>query len=172
MALALALGAMAVGELIVVPGLVQQHGLLDANALTRVAAPIHLRCAELALLASMLVAGLSPYWLRSRVATTCALLAVAGAATLRLSALPTVYAAWSQVDRVAQAPYGRLVRAEGLTEEAYWLGLGTLAALLVLAAIVGLQWASPLPRKKPTPHTPTLDDAANTTQDDAVADAA
>ena len=102
-----------VGQLVVLPGLESQHGLIDANLLTRAVAPVHLRCVELALVSSVLLVGLTPHWLRSRLATTLALLAVASTGILRMVALPSVYEAWARVDRVAQAPYDRLVRAEG-----------------------------------------------------------
>lgn len=159
-------------QLVVVPGLQAQNTLVDANVLTRITAPIHLRCVDIALIGSLLLLGITPLWLRSRIAITAALLSVAGTAALRFVALPEVYTAWSSVDRVAMAPYGRLVRAEGLAEEAYWLGLGTLAALLVMAAIVGWQWATPVWPRPAKRETPTLPDEATTTHDDDVANAA
>ncbi|MEX1363600.1 MAG: hypothetical protein AB1Z98_10760 [Nannocystaceae bacterium] len=172
LALAASLGAMAVAQLVMVPGLEAQAGLVDLNLLTRVIAPVHLRCLELALVGTVLLAGVSPVWLRSRLATTLALLAVGGAGAMRLAVLPGVYQAWARVDRVALAPYDRLVRAEGLAEEAYWLGMGTLAVLLLMATVVGLQWAAPLMPRPPRRETPTLSDEATTTHDDAIADAA
>lgn len=172
LALAAALGAMVLAQLVVVPGLEAQAGLVDLNLLTRVIAPVHLRSVEIALVAAVLLAGASPYWLRSRLATTLALLAVAGAGTIRLVLLPGVYEAWSRVDRVAQAPYDRLMRAEGMADEVVWLGLGTIAVLVLLAVVVGLQWATPILPRPPRRDTPTLSDEATTTHDDAIADAA
>ena len=163
---------MVVGQLVVLPGLESQHGLIDANLLTRAVAPVHLRCVELALVSSVLLVGLTPHWLRSRLATTLALLAVASTGILRMVALPSVYEAWARVDRVAQAPYDRLVRAEGFAEEAYWLGLGSIAVLLLMAVLIGVHWIRPTMPRPSRKEEPTLSDEATTTQDDAIADAA
>jgi len=171
-ALAAALGALAIGQLVVIPGLEANGALVDANLLTRLAAPLHLRCMEIALVGSVVLLGIAPYWLRSRLATTLALLAAAGTGALRVVLLPSVYEAWSRVDRVAQGPYDRLVRAEGLAEEAYWLGLGTIAVLLLMTFLVGLQWATPLAPRPRRRDTPMLSDEATTTHDDGIADAA
>ncbi|MEM7155726.1 MAG: hypothetical protein AAF799_22945 [Myxococcota bacterium] len=159
------------GQLVVLPGLESQHGLIDANLLTRAVAPVHLRCVELALVSSVLLVGLTPQWLRSRLAMTLALLAVGSTGVLRMVALPSVYDAWARVDRIAQAPYDRMVRAEGLAEEAYWLGLGSIAVLVLMAVLVGVHWIRPMP-KPSRKEEPTLSDEATTTHDDAIPDAA
>ena len=103
LALAVALGALVVGQLVVLPGLEGQNALVDANLLTRLVMPVHLRCMELALVGSVLLLGVAPYWLRSRLITTLALVAVTGTGALRMIMLPAVYEAWSRVDRVALA---------------------------------------------------------------------
>ncbi|MCA9648372.1 MAG: hypothetical protein H6712_29485 [Myxococcales bacterium] len=172
LALAAALGAMSLVQLVVVPGLEAQAGLVDLNLLTRVLAPVHLRCVEIALVAAVVLAGVSPYWLRSKLASTLALLAVGGAGALRMALLPGMYEAWARVDRVAQAPFDRLLRAEGMADEVVWLGLGTIAVLVLMAGLIGLQWATPLLPRPPHRDTPTLSDEATTTHDDAIADAA
>lgn len=172
LALAAALGAMVLVQLVVVPGLQAQAGLVDLNLLTRVIGPVHLRGVEISLVAAVLLAGICPYWLRSRLATTLALLAVGGAGAMRMVLLPKLYDAWARVDRVAEAPYDRLVRAEGMADEVMWLGVGTIVVLALMAVVVGLQWATPLWPRPPRRETPTLSDEATTTHDDAIADAA
>lgn len=169
-ALAAALGALVVGELVVLPGLEGQGAqLVDINLLTRLVAPIHLRCVELALVAAVVLVGVAPYWLRSRLATTLALLTVAGTGALRMVVLPSLYEAWSRVDRVAQAPYDRLQRAQDLADEAYWLGLGSITLLVLMGVLVGLHWMVPVPQRRRHTDTPTLSDEAGTTDETPVA---
>jgi hypothetical protein len=172
LALAAALGALVVGQLVVLPSLESQGALVDANLLTRLVAPVHLRCAEIALVASVLLLGVAPYWLRSRLITTLAIVTVTGTGALRLIVLPAVYEAWTRVDRVAQAPYDRLVRAEGLTEEAWWLGLGSMGMLALMGVVVGLHWMVPVPRRGAPGDVPTLSDDTGTTDESPVAKAA
>lgn len=172
LALAAALGAMAVGQLVVLPGLEGHSGLVDANLLTRVAAPIHLRCTEIALVGSVLLVGLAPAWLRSRLAATLALLAVTGTGILRLVLLPSLYQAWARVDRVAQLPHDRLIHAQDIADEAYWLGLGSITMLVLLAVLAGLHWVVPVPQRKQSQNTPTVDDDARSTDENPVANAA
>jgi len=171
LALAAALGALVVGQLVVLPGLESQHGLVDANLLTRLVMPVHLRCTEIGLVGSVLLLGVAPYWLRSRLVTTLALLAVTATGALRMIMLPAVYEAWSRVDRVVLAPHDRLVRAEGLTEEAWWLGLGSMAMLALIGVVAGLHWLVPIARRI-VPEAPTLSDEAGTTDETPVAKAA
>lgn len=172
LALAAALGSLVVGQLVVLPALEHQFALVDANLLTRMVAPVHLRCTEIAMVAAALLLGVTPRWLRSRWMTTLALLAVTGTGALRLIMLPAAYEAWSKVDRVARAPYDRLVHAEGLTEEAWWLGLGSMAMLALMAVVAGLHWLVPVPRRGVPGETPTLSDEAGTTDETPVARAA
>ncbi len=172
LALAAALGAMVVGQLVVLPGLESQVALVDANLLTRMIAPIHLRFTEIAMVASLVLLAVTPYWLRSRLITTLALLAVTATAGLRLVMLPAAYEAWAKVDRVAQAPYDRWVRAEGLTEEAWWLGLGSIAMLALMGVVAGMHWLVPIARRGVPGDSPTLSDEAGTTDENPVAHAA
>ncbi len=172
LALAAALGSLAIVQLVMLPGLEAQHALVDLNLLTRLVQPVHLRAVEITLIASVVLVGVAHPWLRSHLATTLALLAAGGAGLLRLLVLPDAYEAWARVDRVAQAPHDRLVRAQSLIEEAQWLGLATLAMLLLLAVLAGVQWTVPAPSPSRRRHTPTLSDEATTTHDDAVPDAA
>ena len=172
LALAAALGAMVVSQLVVLPGLVSAEALVDLNLLTRLAAPIHLRCTEIALVASVILLGVASHWMRSRLATTLALLSVASTGALRLVMLPNAYEAWARVDRVARLPYDRLVRAEGLTEEAYWLGLSSITMLVLMAVLAGLNWVMPAKRRAEPRDTPTLDDAVGSTDENPIAKAA
>ncbi len=172
LALAAALGALVIGQLVAVPGLFSQGSLVDLNLLTRIAAPIHLRCAEIALCAGVVLLGVSSTWMRSRLGTTLALLAVACTGTLRLVLLPTLYDTWAQVDRVAQLPHDRLMRAQGLTDEVYWLGLSGITLLVLMAVLAGLHWVTPGSRRSTPSHTPTLDDAVGSTDENPIAHAA
>ena len=166
----MAFGALVVGQLVVLPGL-EGQALVDANLLTRLVAPVHMRCVEIAMVGSVLLLGVAPYWLRSRLVTTLALVAVTGTGALRMIMLPAAYEAWSRVDRVAQAPYDRLVHAAGLTEEAWWLGLGSMAVLALMGVVAGLHWIVPVPRRGIF-DVPTLSDEAGTTDETPVAKAA
>ncbi|MCX4244074.1 hypothetical protein [Paraliomyxa miuraensis] len=168
-ALAAAMGAMVVGELVVRPGLEAQAGLVDLNLLTRIIAPVQLRCTEIALVGAVVLLGVAPYWLRSRLATTLALLTVASTGALRMAVLPSLYEAWSRVDRVALAPYEPLMRAEGLAEDAYWLGLGSITMLVLMGVLAGLHWIVPVPQRRMPHDTPTLSDDAHTTDETPVA---
>lgn len=167
----MALGALVVGQMVVLPGLEGQAALVDANLMTRVIAPVHLRCVEISLVGSVLLLGVAPRWLRSRLVTTLALVAVTGTGALRMIMLPAVYEAWSRVDRVALAPHDRLVRAEDLAEEAWWLGLGSMTMLALMGVVAGLHWLVPVPRRRMT-DVPTLSDDAGITDETPIAKAA
>jgi hypothetical protein len=172
LALAAALGALVVGQLVVLPSLEGQGALVDANLLTRLAAPIHLRCVEIALVGSVVLLGVAPQWLRSRLVTTLALVAVTGTGALRMIMLPSLYEAWARVDRVVLAPHDRLVRAEGLAEEVWWLGLGSMTMLALVGVVAGLHWLLPVPRRMGLGDGPTLSDEAGTTDETPVPKAA
>mgnify|MGYP007032564521 FL=1 len=129
LALATALGGVLLAELVVVPGLELQAHLIDANLAKALTGPLHLRQAEVVLASVLVLAAVVPRWLTSTVATTAALLSVALAAGLRLALLPSVYTAWSRVDRVAGRPVERIVEAERLSDLAGWLSLATLLVL-------------------------------------------
>lgn len=172
LALASALGAMVVGQLVVLPGLYGQDSLVDVNVLTRLAAPIHLRCTEIALLGSVLLVGVASAWPRSRLGATLALLAAMSTGVLRLVLLPSLYEAWARVDRVAMLPHDRLVRAQDIADEAYWLGLGSITMLVLIGVIAGLHWIVPGPKRRQPQDTPTLNDEVGSTHESPVANAA
>ena len=145
--LAAAVGALAVCDLALIPALTGEHPLLDPNQAVSIRGPIHLRCAEIALVGIVVAALAVPRWLGSRLATTVSLMAIACAAFSRFMLLPRVYEAWSRVDLVAERPAQRFVDAQELAGQTLWID-GTLAALLVL--LVGLA-ASRCRRIEPTP---------------------
>ena len=133
--LAAAVGALAVGDLALLPALTGEHPLLDANQAVSIRGPIHLRCAEVALVGTIVAALAVPRWLGSRLATTVSLLAIACAGVSRLALLPRVYDAFSKVDLVAGRPAQRFVEAQELASQTLWID-GSLAALLLL--LVGI----------------------------------
>ena len=59
-----------------------------------------------------------------------------------------------------------------LTEEAWWLGLGTMTVLALMGVVAGLHWLVPVPRRGLPRDTPTLSDEATTTDETPVANAA
>jgi hypothetical protein len=152
-ALATAMGAVLVGELVVVPGLANQAHLVDANLATALTGPLHLRIADIVLAATVVLAAIAPRWLGSRLATAAALLTVATAAVYRL-VLPAAYGAWSRVDRVAGRPVDRLLEAERLTDQAHWMALSLLLLLLGLTWLATAQ-PSAQPSSQPLPSTAT-----------------
>lgn len=137
LALAAAIGAMAVGELVVVPGLQGASDLIGPNLARSVTAPLHLRCAEIVFGAAVVLALAVPRWLGSRVATTVALLVIGCAAIERFVILPELYEAWSRVDLVAMRPAPRVADAQALAERARWLDLGHATLLMILVGIAG-----------------------------------
>jgi hypothetical protein len=145
LALAAALGGVLVGELVVVPGLVNQTTLVDANLATALTGPLHLRLGEIALAATLVLAFVVPRWLGSKRASGAALLAFGLAAAHRFVLLPGVYAAWSRVDRLAGRPVERFLEAQRLTTQAHW---SAIALVLVLVAIA---WLSTRTRRAPAP---------------------
>jgi hypothetical protein len=139
LALSAALGALVVGELIVVPVLAATD-LLDANLAKAVSAPVHLRTAEIGVVAGVAVAVTVPAWLRSRFATTIALLLLLGATARRVVLLPALYAAWARVDLVAGRPEARLVEARELARWSEALTFSSILLLGVLITLVALAW--------------------------------
>jgi hypothetical protein len=134
LALATALGAVLLCELVVVPGLATQTHLVDANLATALTGPLHLRMGEIVLAAALVLAAVVPRWLGSRRASALTLLTLFVAAVQRVFVVPAVYAAWSRVDRVAGRPVERLLEAQRLTDQAHWVA----AAMLLL--LTGLAW--------------------------------
>lgn len=137
LAAAAALGALAVGELVLVPGLGAATGYVDANLAKSLTAPLHLRCAEIVLVASVVTALASGRMATSRAATTAALGAVGCAALYRMVLVPRLYAAWARADLVAGRPVARIADAEQLAGHTVLLAasIGALvAAVVVLTA--------------------------------------
>lgn len=167
LAVAAALGAQTLSELVVVPGIEAQTHLMDANLAMALAGPIHLRLAEVVLAAALVLAAVVPGWLGSRVASTMTLLAVAAAAANRMLLLPAAYAAWSRADRVAGRPVDRILEAEGLAEQSHWLS-ATIAALLIAIVWTATRVAGtrasrvdrPSPAEAPAPEHPSAAVAA------------
>ena len=132
--LAAAAGGLAIGNLVILPGLTGEHVLLDANQAISLAGPLHLRCAEFTLVGALLMALAVPRWVKSRGASALALVATGCAAIARLWLLPQLYEAWAKVDLVAARPVARMAEAELLAEQA--LSLDVLLAAVLVAFVV------------------------------------
>ncbi|MBL4687964.1 MAG: hypothetical protein JKY37_25460 [Nannocystaceae bacterium] len=141
-----AAGALVVGDLILVPGLSAQHLLLDANLATSVTEPVHLRCAEVALVGTIVLALAVPRWLGSRFATAAALLAVGCAGLSRAVLLPKIYTAWGHVDLVAGRPLAQLGQAKELAEQGQALHAVLGVFLLLVVGFVAAQRSARAPR--------------------------
>jgi hypothetical protein len=111
-ALAVAMGALVFGRLIMLPGLGQHPELIDANFAKTLAEPLHLRLAEVVLAAHLVVAALARPWLGTRWGTTLGLLLVGGSAAQRFIILPALYSAWSHADLVAGRPVDYILQAQ------------------------------------------------------------
>lgn len=139
LALGLALGSLILGHLILVPALEANTSLVDANLARALAEPLALRCAELVLLACVVLAGVARGWLRVRAGTTLALLAAGIAGADRLGLLPRMQAAWGRVDLVAMRPYVRVEDAQQLTLIHHSAVAALLLVLLALAGLASLE---------------------------------
>jgi hypothetical protein len=114
LACATALGALAVGRLVVLPEIGTQTPLVDANLAKTLCGPIHARLAEVILAAHLVLAAIAGRWFGARWPTTIALLLVGTSAVHRFVVLPSLYAAWSRADLVAGRPIDELVAADRL----------------------------------------------------------
>lgn len=156
-----AAGALVVGDLILVPGLSAQPVLLDPNLATSVTEPVHLRCAEVALVGTVVLALAVPRWLGSRFATAAALLAVGCAGLSRAVLLPQIYTAWGHVDLVARRPLAQLGQAKELAEQGQALHAVLGMLLLVVVGFIAAQRSAQAPRlhtsseTSPPPETTT-----------------
>jgi hypothetical protein len=126
--LAIALGGIVAGRLVVLPGLGHHPELIDANFAKALSAPLHLRLAEIVLAGHLVVAALSGLWIGARWATTLGLLLVACSGAHRFLLLPALYTAWSRADLVAGRPVEHILTAQRY--ELYELGL--LGAMVLL----------------------------------------
>lgn len=136
--LGLALGAILVGQLILVPLVAGNTALVDANLARALAEPLTLRAAELTIGATVILAALAQPWLRHRVASSLALLAAGIAACDRLVLLPELHGRWGRVDLVAMRPLDRIAEASQLSlvhHAALAVVLLLLLALSVIAAL-------------------------------------
>jgi hypothetical protein len=132
LALALALGSLVVGHLVLIPLLAGDTDLIDANLARTLAEPLAIRCGTLLALACVVLAALVKPWLDNTVALSVSLIAVAIAALDRVALLPKVQAAWSRVDLVAGRPIERVEEAQRLQQT------HEIALMLLLIALVGL----------------------------------
>jgi hypothetical protein len=160
-----ALGALVAGELVVSTGLAAQTSYIDANLAKTLTAPLHLRCAQIVLVACIALAMATPRWIASRVATAMALSAVGLAALHRLVVLPKLYATWAQADLVAGRPPAKIAEAQALAEQGTWLALATgvaLVGVVVLAAWAYRRAAVPAVKAAAAADAPTATPASAT----------
>jgi hypothetical protein len=132
LALALALGSLVVGHLLLIPALAADTSLIDANLARTLAEPLALRCGTLIVIACVVLAGLAQPWLKQTLGLSLSLVAVAIAALDRLALLPRLQAAWSRVDLVAGRPIERVTEAQNLQQT------HEIALMLLLLALVGV----------------------------------
>lgn len=132
LALALALGSLVVGHLVLIPALAGDTSLIDANLARTLAEPLAIRCATLLGIACVVLAALVKPWLKQTLALSVSLVAVAIAALDRLALLPRMQAAWARVDLVAGRPVERVEEAQRLQQT------HEIALVLLLIALVGL----------------------------------
>lgn len=141
LAVASALGALVAAELVVAPGLGAATGYIDANLAKTLTAPMHLRCAQIAFVACVVLALCAPRMIASRAGTTAALCAVGCVSLYRFVMLPRLYEAFARADLVAGRPEARIADAAHLADQTLMLA-GALGALLV--TIVGfVAWSRP-----------------------------
>ena len=145
LALALALGSLVVGHLLLIPALAGNTDLIDANLARTLAEPLALECATLIGFACVALAGLAKPWLKHTLGLSVSLVAVAIAALDRLALLPRMQAAWSRVDLVAGRPVERVREAEQLQQT------HEIALILLLVALVSLVVLATWQRAKPAP---------------------
>ena len=142
LALALALGAIVVGQALLVPLACSGTSLVDANLARALSEPLALRSGEVALGACVLLSAVAGPWLRHRAGTSLALLATGVAALDRLVILPRVHESWGRVDLVAMRPVDKLEVAAEIS----MIHDGALAVMvLLLVAFAALTaWRSNL----------------------------
>lgn len=132
LALALALGSLVVGHLLLIPALASDTSLIDANLARTLAEPLAIQCGTLLALACVVLAALAQPWLQHTLGLSLSLVAVAIAALDRLALLPRLQAAWSRVDLVAGRPIERVTEAQQLQQT------HQIALMLLLIALVGV----------------------------------
>ena len=138
-ALGLALGAIVLGHLLLVPMLEADTSLVDANLARAMAEPLAMRSAEVALGACVVLALVARHWLRHWAGATLALLAAGIAGANRFGVLPQVHEAWGRVDLVAMRPRVRIDAAEQLSL-IHDSSLAVIVVLLIaIAALASLE---------------------------------
>jgi hypothetical protein len=140
LALSLALGAIVVGHLILLPQLHGAHvgALIDPNLARALGEPLALRSSEILLASALVLAIVISKWMGQRLPGPIALATAGLAAADRLFILPRMHEAWARVDIVARRPVDHLVMAEQLGS--IHLGM-ILAALVLLLALVAFSVA-------------------------------
>lgn len=133
--LAITLAALVVGHGFIMPLLVADQPLLDANLARAVASPVELRIADVVVFGCLLTACVVPRWSERHVCTTLALLATVLAGCDRLFFLPRLHAAWSHVDLVAGRPLDRLAEARLLAQQHLWMAAGIGVCLLAISIL-------------------------------------
>jgi hypothetical protein len=128
LALALGLGAVVVGQAVLVPLAAGNTSLVDPNLARALSEPLALRAGEIALAACVVLSIVAGPWLRHKAGTTLALLSAGVAALDRLVLLPSVHDAWGRVDLVAARPVAKIE----LAEQASQIHHGALAVLVLL----------------------------------------
>lgn len=162
LAVAAALGALAVGELVVAPGLESATHYIDANLAKTLTAPMHQQCAQVVFVSCIVLALCAPRMIVSRAGTTAALCALGCVALYRFVMLPRLYEAWSRADLVAGRPATRIADAEHLADQTLMLA-GALASLLVTIVVLAA-WTRPrAPARAVAPAHPIEPAAAPTT---------
>lgn len=136
LAVATAIAALAIGRFVVVPMLAHDHALVDANLARALCHPLHLRVAEIALGAAIVVFALVPRWTASRLVATLAMIVVVATVAWRALLLPALYAAFARVDLVAGRPIDRVQEVARLEE----LEQAVVTAIALL--FVALGWAA------------------------------
>ncbi len=111
LSLTVALGALVVGRAVLVPEMAAPSVLVDANLAKALAAPLHMRLAEIVLAAHLLLAAVAGRWLAAKWGTTLALILVISSALHRFLLLPALYGAWSRADVVAARPVEQILTA-------------------------------------------------------------
>lgn len=134
LAIAICLGALAVGFGLVLPMLESGNDLVDPNLAKALGQDIALRLGLVLLIGCGIVAATTPRWVAHRGGTTAALGALALAGLDRILMLPRVYQAWSRVDLVAGRPLDRLQEAQQLAQWHHWLLMGVGVLLVAVLA--------------------------------------
>lgn len=111
LAITAALGALVVGRAVLVPEMAAPSHLIDANLAKSLAAPLHMRLAEIVFAAHLVLAAVAGRWLAAKWGTTLALVLVIASALHRFLLLPALYGAWAKADLIAARPVEHILSA-------------------------------------------------------------